>query len=131
MELREMQYFLCLAEEGNVTRAARRLNIVQPALSMQIAKLEAGFGKSCFHRARRVSLTPAGETLVRLVMPIVRDAERAEEEMAQLDGKSFRPGQGRGLSHLLRRAHSHRPLQRLLRNIRMSNYRLAKAILKR
>jgi LysR family transcriptional regulator, nitrogen assimilation regulatory protein len=88
MELREMQYFLCLAEEGNVTRAARQLNIVQPALSMQIAKLEAGFGKKLFHRAARgVSLTPAGETLVRLVMPIVRDAERAEEEMAQLDGK--------------------------------------------
>ena len=88
MELREMQYFLCLAEEGNVTRAARQLNIVQPALSMQIAKLEAGFGKKLFHRAARgVSLTPAGETLVRLVMPIVRDAERVEEEMAQLDGK--------------------------------------------
>ena len=88
MELREMRYFLCLAEEGNVTRAARQLNIVQPALSMQIAKLEAGFGKKLFHRAARgVSLTPAGETLVRLVMPIVRDAERVEEEMAQLDGK--------------------------------------------
>ena len=39
MEFRQMQYFLCLAEEKNVTRAARQLNIVQPALSMQIAKL--------------------------------------------------------------------------------------------
>jgi LysR family transcriptional regulator, nitrogen assimilation regulatory protein len=88
MELRQMQYFLCLAEEGNVTRAARQLNIVQPALSMQIAKLEAGFGKKLFHRgAHGVSLTPAGETLVRLVTPIVRDAEQANAEMAQLDGK--------------------------------------------
>src|SRR5882757_8952121 len=88
MELRQMQYFLCLAEEGNVTRAARQLNIVQPALSMQIAKLEAGFGRKLFHRgAHGVSLTPAGETLVRLVTPIVRDAEQANAEMAQLDGK--------------------------------------------
>ena len=88
MELRQMQYFLCLAEEGNVTRAARQLNIVQPALSMQIAKLEASFGKKLFHRgAHGMSLTPAGETLVRLVTPIVRDAEQAREEMARLDGK--------------------------------------------
>jgi LysR family nitrogen assimilation transcriptional regulator len=88
MELRQMQYFLCLAEEGNVTRAARQLNIVQPALSMQIAKLEAGFGKKLFHRgAHGMSLTPAGETLMRLVSPIVRDAEQAREEMARLDGK--------------------------------------------
>jgi DNA-binding transcriptional LysR family regulator len=88
MELRQMQYFLCLAEEGNVTRAARQLNIVQPALSMQIAKLETHFGKQLFTRtAYGVSLTPAGETLVRLVTPIIREAERADEEMSQLDGK--------------------------------------------
>jgi hypothetical protein len=45
VERRQMQYFICLTEEGNVTRAARQLNIVQPARSMQIVKLEAGFGK--------------------------------------------------------------------------------------
>jgi LysR family transcriptional regulator, nitrogen assimilation regulatory protein len=88
MEIRQMHYFLCLAEEGNVTRAARHLNIVQPALSMQIAKLEAHFGMQLFRRdAQGVSLTPAGETLLRLVTPIVRDAGRVKEEMAQLDGK--------------------------------------------
>lgn len=88
MELKQMRYLLCLAEEGHVTRAARRLNIVQPALSMQIAKLEAEFGKKLFNRARHgVSLTPAGATLVRLVGPIVRDAEHAAEEMARLDGR--------------------------------------------
>jgi DNA-binding transcriptional LysR family regulator len=88
MEIRQMHYFLCLAEEGNVTRAARQLNIVQPALSMQIAKLEAQFGTQLFRRdPQGVSLTPAGETLLRLVTPIVRDAERVKEEMAQLDGK--------------------------------------------
>jgi len=88
MDLKQMQYFLCLAQERNVTRAARRLNIVQPALSMQIAKLEAGLGKQLFFRtAQGMSLTSAGEEFERLVAPIVKDIDRAREEMARLDGK--------------------------------------------
>ena len=51
MDLKQLNYFLCLAREGNMTRAARQLNIVQPALSMQIAKLEKTFGKQLFDRA--------------------------------------------------------------------------------
>jgi DNA-binding transcriptional LysR family regulator len=83
-----MQYFLCLAQEGNVTRAARRLNIVQPALSMQVAKLEQSLRKKLFHRtAQGVSLTPAGETLLQIVDPILKDIDRAKEAMTQLDGK--------------------------------------------
>src|ERR1700722_2026115 len=88
MDLKQMQYFLCLAQERNVTRAARRLNIVQPALSMQIAKLEAALGKQLFFRtAQGMSLTPAGEEFERLVAPIIKDIDRAREEMARLDGK--------------------------------------------
>jgi len=88
MDLKQMQYFLCLAQERNVTRAARRLNIVQPALSMQIAKLETVLGKQLFFRtAQGMSLTPAGEEFERLVAPIIKDIDRAREEMARLDGK--------------------------------------------
>ena len=88
MDLKQMQYFLCLAQERNVTRAARRLNIVQPALSMQIAKLEATLGKQLFFRtAQGMSLTSAGEEFERLVAPIIKDIDRAREEMARLDGK--------------------------------------------
>ena len=88
VELRQMQYFLCLAEEKNVTRAARQLNIVQPALSMQIAKLEAEIGQKLFDRSvQGMTLTSAGEALVRLTAPIVRDAEYARQEMAQLGGR--------------------------------------------
>src|SRR5882757_8082881 len=88
MDFRQIQYFLCLAQERNVTRAARRLNIVQPALSMQIAKFEASLGKQLFFRTPQgVLLTPAGEELERLVAPIVRDVDRAREQMARLDGK--------------------------------------------
>lgn len=88
MELRQMQYFLCLAEERNVTRAARQLNIVQPALSMQIARLETELGQKLFDRSvQGMTLTSAGEALVRLTAPIVRDAEYARQEMAQLGGR--------------------------------------------
>jgi len=88
MDLKQLNYFLCLAREGNMTRAARQLNIVQPALSMQIAKLEKTFGKQLFDRtAHGVSLTPAGETLVRLAGTIAKEVDRAREEMAGLDGK--------------------------------------------
>ena len=88
MDLKQMQYFLCVAQERNITRAARRLNIVQPALSMQIAKLEKSLGKQLFYRmAQGMSLTPAGEVLAHLIAPIVKDVDRARDAMAQLDGK--------------------------------------------
>jgi LysR family transcriptional regulator, nitrogen assimilation regulatory protein len=88
MDLKQLNYFLCLAREGNMTRAARQLNIVQPALSMQIAKLEKTFGKRLFDRAAHgVTLTSAGETLVRLAGTITKEVDRAKEEMARLDGK--------------------------------------------
>lgn len=88
MDLKQMQYFLCLAQEGNVTRAARQLHIVQPALSMQIAKLEKSLGKQLFYRsAQGMALTPAGETFAQLVGPIIQDVDRARDRMMQLDGK--------------------------------------------
>ncbi|MGA7809552.1 LysR family transcriptional regulator [Bradyrhizobium sp.] len=87
MDLKQLNYFLCLAREGNMTRAARQLNIVQPALSMQIAKLEKDLGKQLFDRAAHgVSLTSAGETLVRLAETITKEVDRAREEMAHVDG---------------------------------------------
>ena len=92
-----MQYFLCLADEKNVTRAARRLNIVQPALSMQIAKLEAELGQKLFDRSvQGMTLTSAGEALVRLTAPIVRDAEYARQE---IDITAFGSPQPRPLVH--------------------------------
>ncbi len=88
MDLKQMQYFLRIAQEGNVTRAARQLNIVQPALSMQIAKLEKSLGKPLFYRVSRgMSLTPAGEALAQRIAPFMADIDRVRGEIAQLDGE--------------------------------------------
>ena len=82
MELRQIQYFLCLYEEGSVTRAAQRLNIVQPALSMQISKLESELDVKLFERTKKGAIaTNDGKRMFSLYHPIVRDLARAREQM--------------------------------------------------
>src|SRR5690606_10483785 len=85
MDIRQIQYFVCLYEEGNVTRAARRLNVVQSALSMQLARLETETGQKLFERTSRGMVpTQAGRTLFGLFLPILRDIANAREEIARL-----------------------------------------------
>lgn len=50
MDLRQIQYFVALYEEKSITKAARRLHVVQPAVSMQIRRLEADYGVKLFDR---------------------------------------------------------------------------------
>jgi LysR family nitrogen assimilation transcriptional regulator len=88
MEFRQVQYFVSLFEEGSVTRAAKRLGIVQPALSMQIGKLESDVGGQLFERTKQGMLpTPLGQQLYRLFLPVVQDFASAQEKIAQNTGE--------------------------------------------
>jgi len=64
MDTHRLKYFLRIAEEGSITRAATALGIAQPALSRQVRLLEEDLGITLFHRTRRgVQLTEEGERL--------------------------------------------------------------------
>jgi LysR family nitrogen assimilation transcriptional regulator len=88
VDFRQVQYFICLFEEGTVTRAARRLNIVQPALSMQIAKLEQDLGQQLFERTKQGMLpTASAQQMYRLFLPIMRDFSHARTQLMNSDGE--------------------------------------------
>jgi DNA-binding transcriptional LysR family regulator len=90
MDFRQIQYFLCLYEEGSITRAAHRLNIVQPALSMQLARLEKEIGQKLFERnVHGITPTDAARFMHAKFLPIMRDIARAQAETASLSGKLF------------------------------------------
>jgi DNA-binding transcriptional LysR family regulator len=85
MELRHLRYFVAVAAEGHITRAAARLGMQQPPLSLQIQQLEAEVGTALFVRtARGVTLTAAGETYLADAKAILASVERAGARAAQV-----------------------------------------------
>src|ERR1700741_4580777 len=78
MELRHLRYFVAVAEEENVTRAAARLHVSQPALSRQIRDLEDEIGFLLLERsAKAVRLTEAGRTFLTEAKAVLQRAEDA------------------------------------------------------
>lgn len=88
MDYRQIQYFVVLFEEGSVTRAANRLNIVQPALSMQVSRLEETLGRQLFVRSNRGMVATAHATqMYARFLPILAEFERARAELLETGGE--------------------------------------------
>lgn len=91
-----MQYFCTVAEQGQISRAARVLNIAQPPLSQRMYELEAELGCELFIReARSIRLTPAGELFHKRAREILRAVEAARDDVVRLAlpaGPSLRIG---------------------------------------
>ena len=86
MELRQLRYFVAVAEELHFRRAAERLHISQPPLSQQIRALEDELGFALLERTRRrVQLTPAGEAFLRDARAILSELEGAVTTARRID----------------------------------------------
>ncbi len=82
MELRQLQYFTVVYEEGSLTRATQRLNVVQPALSLQISKLEDELGRKFFIRTSKGMVpTEAGIEAYGLFKNVLRDICDARQQL--------------------------------------------------
>jgi LysR family nitrogen assimilation transcriptional regulator len=81
LDFRQLRYFICLYEEGSVTRAARRVHIVQPALSAQIAKLEDELGYPLFTRTPKGMVpTAAARKLYADFLPVHNEFNRVSQQ---------------------------------------------------
>ena len=134
MELRVLRYFLMVAREENITRAAEKLHITQPTLSRQLMQLEESLGASLFRRNNhRITLTEDGMLLKRRAQELLELAEKTRREfqsreeltgeiaigcgetcnMAYLSDWMMAPGACRGRSdHFRGDHHDHRGVYR-------------------
>ena len=79
MEVRELRYFLAVAREENITRAAESLHIAQPSLSKQLMELEKKLGKKLLIRGKRkITLTEEGVLLRKRAEEILELVEKTQ-----------------------------------------------------
>ncbi len=82
MELRQLRYFVAAAEEGSISRAAKKIFLTQPALSRQIKALEDEIGQWLLEReAHSIRLTPVGQALLGEARELLHRAEQVLERV--------------------------------------------------
>ena len=85
MELRQLRYFVGVAEAGSLLKASARLHVAQPALGQQMTTLEEEVGARLFDRSSRgVALTEAGRLFLDHARVVLADVERAREAVRDL-----------------------------------------------
>ena len=83
MDIRVLQYFLAVAREANITKAAESLNMTQPPLSRQLKELEDELGKQLFIRGSRgITLTEEGMILRKRAEEMVALMEKTKTEIS-------------------------------------------------
>lgn len=83
MELRELKYFIAVAEKGSVSKAAESLFLTQPNLSRQMQGLESKLGQKLFVRGnRKITLTEAGKLLKKRAEEIIALSDKTESELS-------------------------------------------------
>ncbi len=87
MELRQLEYFVAVAEEANFTRAAAKVHVAQPGVSAQIRQLEREFGEELLDRsARTVRLTKVGAAVLPYARAVLASAHGARQAVEELTG---------------------------------------------
>jgi len=87
VSLAQLRYFVAVAEEGHVGRAAERLHMAQPPLSRQIRSLEDELGVALFRRTPRgMELLPPGEVLLARAREALAFLERAVHDVRRREG---------------------------------------------
>ena len=85
MEIKDMRAFYAIVEEGNISHAAQRLDIAQPALSRQMKRLETSLGVQLFERgSRRIRLTDAGRVMYSRVEHILGMVDGTVREITEI-----------------------------------------------
>lgn len=86
MDIRQMRYFIAIAEEKNITAAANRLHMSQPPLSLQLKQMEEELGVMLVERhGKKLELTDKGELLYRHALNIIHSFEEVKNELQETD----------------------------------------------
>ncbi len=89
MEIRVLRYFLALAREGNLSRAANALHTTQPNLSRQLINLENEIGHKLFNRgSKKITLTDEGLFFMKRAQEIADLMDKTQKEMADFDSSA-------------------------------------------
>ncbi|MET1083467.1 MAG: LysR family transcriptional regulator, partial [Burkholderiales bacterium] len=88
MELRQLAYFVAVAEEGGFTRGAQREHVVQSTMSAAVGRLEHELGQSLFRRiGHRIELTEAGVLLLEKARSLLSATEDIKDQLNSLHGE--------------------------------------------
>ena len=106
MELRVLRYFLAVAQQRNITKAARELLVSQPTLSKQLADLESELGAKLFIRGhRQITLTDEGEYLQARAKEIIQlsdqTATNIQKEQVVTGTLSIGAGESIGMQRIM------------------------------